>query len=687
MVGGRVDASGWVTGCLQVIAAIGVIGGSASVAAAQSDDAQILYFEPLRLSSHSTTAQQKSTRVRELQFDAYGRHFVVSLEPNEKLSPLLRSKTGVAPVELYRGKINGATGSWARIAFTDGQPQGMLWDGSELYVIEPVAKLGESLPTDVPVSADTVAIFRLADVSMKPDAASCGTDTAGVEREKGSDAYDSLVSELKGATAIMQAAGATRRLQISALGDLLFLNRYGTEEQARTEILLRLNNVDGIFSQQLGIEIQVPTIDIGAALSDTTSPSSLLSELGSLRKDSASLRASGLTHLFTGRNLDGSTVGLAYVDSLCSRQYGVGLTEASSRSAWTESLIAAHEIGHNFGAPHDGEADKACASTASGQFLMSPSINGNDDFSACSLQVMQPRAAAASCITALPAADLTVAANLGQVRHQVGRSFDWNVTVSNIGGRIATDARAEIAVPSTLQVEAASVADGSCTSGAGTITCTLGSLAGGESAAITLTLRSDVVGSNRVAVDVSASNETQTSNNSGEATIAIEPEVDLSVTLQAPASVSNGSAFNVSLSATNASPNVARSVTVTVDLPAGVTASSATLNGAACSVQAAAITCSLDSLASGASVTGSASLVASTSGSAVFQARIDSSSVDPVAGNDSASATVSVASNATTSADKPTSSGGGGGSTSLSLLAALSALLVVKKVRSAARAR
>src|SRR5690606_28608628 len=144
----------------------------------------------------------------------------------------------------------------------------------------------------------------------------------------------------------MQAAGATQRLEISVLGDVLLLNRFGSETQAREQILTRINNVDGIYSSQLGVQISIPSIDFGDSLSATTSASSLLNELGDLRRRSANLNSRGLTHLFTGRDLDGTTVGIAFISSVCDRQYGAGLTEARNRSLWTESLITAHEIGH-----------------------------------------------------------------------------------------------------------------------------------------------------------------------------------------------------------------------------------------------------------------------------------------------------------------------------------------------------
>jgi hypothetical protein len=675
---GRGGASTRVGELLRAIAAFSFAAFASSSLATEAVDSQILYLEPLRLSASPST-QQKSAKSRELQFDAYGRRFVVSLQTNEKLSPLLQSKSGVAPLELYKGQVNGVAGSWARIGIADGQLRGMLWDGSDLYIIEPVAKLSDSLPANIAVSEDTTAIFRLKDVLMKSGAASCGTDSDAVAVNKGSENYGSLLNELKSAPAIMQAAGASRRLELSALGDMLFVNRYGTEAQARAEILLRLNNVDGIFSSQLGVEIQVPTVDIGDALSETTSASSLLDELGNLRKRSSNLNSRGLTHLFTGRNLDGTTVGIAYLDSVCNQRYGAGLSEASSRSSWIESLIAAHEIGHNFGAPHDGEANRACASTPTGQFLMSPSINGSDDFSQCSLDVMRPRVTTSSCITALPAADIAITPNFGVLQHSVGRGFEWNVTVSNVGGVTTTNARAEFVMPPVITVQEAFVIGGSCVSGAGVITCQLGQIAGGSSTAINLILSSNVVGTNDVAVQVSASNETQTSNNNGSARINIEAEADLGVGLQAPGSATNGTPFNVSLTARNVSGTDVRGITLALDLPAGVTASAATLNGANCVLQSAVITCTLDSLASNAFVTGTASLIASTDGNAVLQARIGGGYVDPVAGNDTASATVNVTTPA--ASRQSTTSGGGGGSSSGSLLFALLALLGIKNLQ------
>jgi hypothetical protein len=446
------------------LATIVIAGVTGSAFASDDAGSRILYFEPLRLATPANPVQQKSSQTRELQFDAYGRRFVVTLQPNDKLSPLLQAESGSSDpdsgIELYRGQVNGVSGSWARISMLAGKIQGMLWDGADL----------------------------------------------------------------KSTAAIMQAAAsATRRLEISVLGDTLLLERFGTDTRARNEILQRLNNVDGIYSSQLGVQITVPSIDFGDSLSATTSPQSLLDELGDLRRRSPSLNARGLTYFFTGRDLDGTTVGIAYLGSVCDRQYGAGVAETRNRSVWTESLITAHEIGHNFGAPHDGHPEGACASTPQGTFLMSSSINGNDTFSSCSLSIMQPKAASASCITALTNADIAVDADLGSARQPLNSSFDWQLTVRNAGGLTTADARAEITLPSALTVEEAFVTGGTCISGGGLITCELGQVVGSNSAVVQLVLRTSVAASHPISVSVSAANESNLANNQGAGTIDTLP--------------------------------------------------------------------------------------------------------------------------------------------------------------------
>lgn len=654
-----------------------------------SNGVRVLAYEPFVPYTPAAPGNQASrkadrgTLVR-LGFDAYGRRFELELEKNTRLIRALDLTPADGPtLTLYQGKLQNVQGSWVRLSAQGQAIRGMIWDGRELYVVELAQALRDALPAGQPgnqakSSRTDSVIFRLSDTEIAPGSSFCGQnqDTAP---SNGKASYSQLLSELKGSAALMQTAGASLRLQLSALGDALFRQRYGTEQQARDEILVRLNNVDGIFSSELGVEIQVPTLQIKDAATDpfssTTVPNALLSELATLRRNTPELRARGLTHLFTGRNLDGDTVGIAYTDTLCAAQ-GAGLTEVTGRTAWLESLIAAHEIGHNFGAVHDGEGP--CSSTPQGQYLMSPRVAENAvSFSQCSRDTMLPRIHSASCITPLTLPDLSIPADLGTQRVALAKPFDWELTIRNTGGSTAAGAAVRLLVTPAITVDEAWVPGRSCTSGGGMILCDLGDIAAAGSRVVHLVLRSEVPGSNSISAQVEAQSDADLSNNSGAGTLIFAPEADLGISLQVPAQLESGTSANVSFTVDNQAPIDAADVTVSLAV-SGVTATAASLGAGTCSVAATSVTCTLSSLAAQSSLTGTLTITGSTAGSARIQASVSSSYVDPNSANDSSSNDLTVVESSETHA--PGNRGGGGGSSDALFLVSLAGLLAALRI-------
>jgi hypothetical protein len=184
---------------------------------------------------------------------------------------------------------------------------------------------------------------------------------------------------------------------------------------AESNLLSIANVVDGIFFGQVGVHISVAELQTYAepdAFSGTDA-TALLGQLGDFKFDTPALRGQGLVHLLTGRDLDerpGTAQGIrllgtANFAALCDERLSVGLTQFTSLS--TAAVVAAHEIGHNFGAPHDAQAGSPCESTPD-DFLMSPFVNGSHQFSQCSLQQMEAELAAATCLTDLTPIDVSV---------------------------------------------------------------------------------------------------------------------------------------------------------------------------------------------------------------------------------------------------------------------------------------
>lgn len=650
---------------------------------------RVLFYEPFKPLVEQTPPGSRKAgngRVHRLRFDAYGRRFSLTLEKNTRLSRAAAQSTAESTqdgpaLSLYQGQIDNIPGSWVRLSAAGQTIRGMIWDGNDLYVVDLADAVRDSMVAP-PVEAASTVIFRLADTQVEPGASFCGTDDASQVRS-GKAAYTSLLNELKGSPVIMQAAGAAVRLELAALGDSLFLARYASELQARNEILLRLNNVDGIFSSQLGVEIQVPTLQITDAATDalsaTTVPADLLHELGILRRNSPELYSRGLTHLFTGRNLDGNTVGIAYTDTLCRTQYGAGLTEVNNRSSWIESLIAAHEIGHNFGASHDGEGQ--CASTQGGNYVMSPTV-GQDagTFSQCSLDAMQPRVHSAPCITAMPPADVSIPSDLGTLTRAVSQPFAWELRVTNSGGSSAIGARATLLVPPVVIVNEAYVEGGSCISGAGVTSCEMGlPIPAGSSRVIHMTLRSDVLGSNSISARVTAQHDAQSGNDMGDGTLIIDPEADLAVSLQAPATAQAGAPLSAAFSAANLAAIDAHNVNVEITLSSGLTPVTAEIAGGSCVVQTAGVRCTLPSLAANATANGTISLTASTAGAAILQARVFGGYVDPVPANNMAEKSLVVSAPAATP-DTAENRSGGGGSTGILFLLGLGGLFRLRRI-------
>jgi hypothetical protein len=325
-----------------------------------------------------------------LEFTAFGRGFRLQLSNNQRLAQVAAGSS----VQLYKGTLEGAPGSWARISVQDGLPRGMIWDGHELFIVD-------AAPEGVNYGAAGTVMYKLSDAVLER-----GVSFNGDAVEKPSDpaaAYGAMIGELRARKQALQAGVATESVEISVLGDADFLARYASEAQAHDAILTRLNNVDGIFSSQVGVELQVVSVslagDLPAGLSATTDSSALLDELGRLRQQNAALSATGVTHLFTGRQLDGDTAGVAYTLALCSRRFGASLAMAHN-SAALDTLITAHEIGHVFGAPHDGT--EKCASTPQNQFIMTPVLSTSvTSFSQCSLDQINAVIDSYACVVPL----------------------------------------------------------------------------------------------------------------------------------------------------------------------------------------------------------------------------------------------------------------------------------------------
>lgn len=117
-----------------------------------------------------------------------------------------------------------------------------------------------------------------------------------------------------------------------------------------------MNGVDALY-EPLGIGFNVTKQHLWAAPNEpfsSSDPKELLQEFGTYVKYSDFRENADLAHLFTGKDLTSSVIGIAWIGVLCDpykTSYAVGITQHVN--GVQEHLVAAHEIGHNHGAQHD----------------------------------------------------------------------------------------------------------------------------------------------------------------------------------------------------------------------------------------------------------------------------------------------------------------------------------------------
>lgn len=317
-----------------------------------------------------------------LQLSLDDRELQLLLEPNTALlnglTPHQRAQALSGDTRFYGGRIDGIPSSWVRLSWLNNGWVGGFFDGQALYLIDAAADVRDALP-HAP-STDTV-LFRASDLALP-----WPVDNGAVF------AADELLEHLPETA----QRGTLEQLPITVVTDTQYNGIHGGN--TASVVMSRVNFVDGIYTSQVGVSISVvhlEQLNNNGPLTSTDAQTLLFAFQDFIRTGPGSnIPQNGVTHLFTGRNLNGTTVGIAFLGVLCSNTFGFGVDQ-NVASGTTSALIFAHELGHNFNAPHDGE--DACVNEPFNG-IMNPSINGSQQFSDCSLMQMAPEVASASCL-------------------------------------------------------------------------------------------------------------------------------------------------------------------------------------------------------------------------------------------------------------------------------------------------
>ena len=206
----------------------------------------------------------------------------------------------------------------------------------------------------------------------------------------------------------------------------------------------------------------------------------------------------------------------------------------------------------------------------------------------------------------------------------LGSTFSYIITVGNAGPANATG----VTVTDTLPAGLSFVSGAGCSAVGPVVTCTVGAIAVGSTAAISFIVNADAIGTWTDTASVSGTQpDLNAANNSASASTTVQAVADLRVVSKTDSAdpVLHGDSFQYTIAVMNAGPSNATGVVVSDTLPAGLSF----VSGAGCSAAGSLVTCPVGALASGSTASVTFTVKATSAGVKVDTASVAGDQSDP----------------------------------------------------------
>lgn len=243
-------------------------------------------------------------------------------------------------VALYRGTIAGHDDSIVAAQVDNGRLHATLRFEGITWGIE---ALREHLPT---AAADAHVVYRRADVWMPADLRCAVPDGLGRGHDHGLEPGNQLQMV------------TLKQTDIALDLDENYFARNGSNVGTAMAAAFRtMNDVDVIYQRDVGITYKIGTVLVRQVPTYANSDLQALlpefqnrwnSQHGNIQRD--------VVHLFTGKGSFSGIIGIAYLSVICNIGSAYGISKAYSNAVTNAGLVA-HELGHNWAAPHcDGSS-------------------------------------------------------------------------------------------------------------------------------------------------------------------------------------------------------------------------------------------------------------------------------------------------------------------------------------------
>ena len=279
-----------------------------------------------------------------------------------------------------KGTVNGDLYTSASLTFNDGFIYGFIKDKDGTHYIEPVSYFDSSLR-----GKDLFVIYNAKDV--KPTAPKmCGTTETHnrqeeIKKHKDDDVQRSIVDECY-------------EVEWAIANDFLMFQDLGSVAAVENHAIGVANNVQANYDDEFTDELQLILVQQFTATTSASDPWTNSTSAPALLNSFRSWGPGGFPaihdvgSLWTDRDFDGGTVGIAYLGVVCTGSR-YNCLQNFTNNAVTKRFMVSHELGHNFNASHDASGSP---------FIMAPVVATWNDWSSGSINSIQNHVASRFCL-------------------------------------------------------------------------------------------------------------------------------------------------------------------------------------------------------------------------------------------------------------------------------------------------
>ena len=276
--------------------------------------------------------------------------YTLELEPHSTRSDeyqvLMQDDNGelyevpAGPIRTLRGSITEFEGSvvagslmedglYARIRFEDGEE---IW-------MEPI---GEKIQG---VASNVYAFYRTSDIIP-----SGGTCAAEDHMKVGSILR--MQENYQSRNANRGTVICTAQLGVDT--DFEYYQDWGSQTESRINQVV--NSVNSQYEDEVNLTHEITTIIVRSSSNDpytTFNAETFLDQFGSEWNSNQGSISRDVAHLFTGKSIQGGTIGIAWLGVVCHTNSAYSLVESDCCGSFgCTTDLSAHELGHNWGAGH-----------------------------------------------------------------------------------------------------------------------------------------------------------------------------------------------------------------------------------------------------------------------------------------------------------------------------------------------